>query len=379
MIRNGIVALLLAGWPVVAGPPEVVVYPQPGLPLFAVRVSVPVDGPEMAAAVRALQLLAEQRLEAAAAEWGARVELGVRDGHAVWALAGPAAAFEPLVAALRRAFEIGGAAAELRAAGVRAGLELRAGAEIPELELRDRLRRQLGGGGAPAWSAPDLDPRTIEALGGMAFRPERMRVVVVGGVDAGMAEAAFRDWPEPRFTPPTGLASAGTEEAPELPPPEVVYPWLGLAYPLPGATAAAVAVAARMLEDRIAHPQLRSLAVEAWWSASGPALVLTASFVPPLSGDAVAGALRGAVTDAARTLTTGDALAAAQAVRRGVLLAARSPAGLAELVGGFADRTGDMRAAHSFLDDLETVDFHLVAAVLERVGSALPLIAEVRP
>ena len=65
MIRNGIVALLLAGWPVVAGPPEVVVYPQPGLPLFAVRVSVPVDGPEMAAAVRALHQAFDLTAEAA--------------------------------------------------------------------------------------------------------------------------------------------------------------------------------------------------------------------------------------------------------------------------------------------------------------------------
>jgi len=88
----------------VVGGPLVAVREQPEAAVVAVRLAVPVLEPAgLEGAARVLQELARERLEREAARFGARVALARTPTHAVYAVAGPADAFGPLIAALRRA------------------------------------------------------------------------------------------------------------------------------------------------------------------------------------------------------------------------------------------------------------------------------------
>ena len=57
------------------------------------------------------------------------------------------------------------------------------------------------------------------------------------------------------------------------------------------------------------------------------------------------------------------------AVRSALLLQARSPGGLAEVIGQHMDATGDANAASDYLEELENVDLEAMTAFMDETAA----------
>ncbi len=369
----------------------VVVFPQPEEPLAAVRVSVGLAGtgrPEPVAAV--LQRLARPRLEAGATALGATLRLRVTPTHAIYALTGAARDLPAMLRLLGDALDPPRAdAGALEVARLRTAEAERAVRETPAPLLRARLRAAL----FPDLSAADgvivdstLTPATLEAFRRRVFRPERLAVVVAGGVRVETVAATLADWtPAPPAAP--GAARPEVEEG--VAAPQLLGPWLAAGLDAPtDASEAALAVAARLVARQLRGTDLRDPTAELWWQGGHRAIALlagarsSAAAAPGEPDSAAAHAeleLRNALRNADRTATPDAVARAARELSRDALLAARTPSGLAEYLGGFLDRTGDPGAGQAMLRALQTVGTEEVQRVLDALLAARPVRVELRP
>lgn len=407
------------------GGPAVAVRPSTAAPIVAIRLAIPVREPADAiGATRVLQRLASRRAETAAAEHGARVSMQRLPTHAVYVLVGPADGFDDYVRILRQAVvrppdvtprDLVGLTAKTRA-------EAMAELDTPGPLLRHRLRAALLPAGAtiPEDSAAgSLTPRTLLRFWRNTFVPSRMQAVVVGAIDPERALRAFDGWPSPASAggePPATPEAAG-ESAP--PDPQALFPWVGLGYAADeDADPAALAVAARLVQQRLDESFLRTARAEMWWPSDGRhALVLIGSasprearaFVgsrtPSETDDGAAGAAPADTADAAPADTAEDAVEpfrighqlrlalsrtaallepeavanARRLLRRDLLFTARTPQGMARVLGEFMQRTGDARSAVRFLDAVGATTAGAVHRELVSLLSSTPVRAEVVP
>src|SRR5690606_23632744 len=166
-----------------------------------------------------------------------------------------------------------------------------------------------------------------------------MSVVVVGAIAPEAVRAAFHGWPEP---PPAGPRRSRTVTATTAPGPEIIAPRVALGYRAGAADPAALALAAALVDGSLRQLRLRNATSEFWWLPDRTALVVLATADADLGRDAsrILTDLQICVSDAAR--------ASAEEIERQrrrlvhtLVMRARTPAGLAALVGEFLDRTGD--------------------------------------
>jgi predicted Zn-dependent peptidase len=244
--------------------------------------------------------------------------------------------------------------------------------------LRSRLFPQdLPAAGTDA-SARRFSTAPLSALWSAVYDPERVQVVAVGDVDAAAVERAFGRLPAPpraRLGPPLrDTAAVGA-----LAPPEATRGWSAIGYPLADASPAVVGVTVRLLEETV-RQRLPSGAVEGehWWTHHGQAVVVIAS-VPEADvaeGRRALGAALGALPG---TLDARRVRTAATALRREMLFFSRTPDRMAEVVGAFADRTGDPDASQRYYDELADVDEASVRRLLTRLAAQTPVRVEVPP
>lgn len=367
------------------GGPLVIARPQPESPLVALRLSVPLEGGRGGRGVaRVLQHLVRERLEAEAAGQGARVWLAATPTHAVYGIVGPVESFDALVEILRRAAGLPEVRPlDLEIARAAAAVEESAAVELPEALLRRRLRQAL----FP--SLPPGDGAAVHAVtAGLLrefwrdhYRPERMQVVVVGGLPAPTAIAAFRGWrltmeaQLPDGLPPPSGAEPGRDSRAQA-----LFPWAGVGYPAEGLDAASLAIAALLVEARLAGQGIRKASAEAWCHSDRCALVVVgAAAASGLDAKGVARRLRAAVSESASRAETRSVAEARRTLRNRILFAARTPDGLATVLGEFAERTGDPRGAERFLDALDRADAASVRSVLRALAEREPATAEVNP
>ncbi|MFO7894852.1 MAG: hypothetical protein R6U63_14050 [Longimicrobiales bacterium] len=374
------------------GGPEVRVHRQ-ATPLVALRLSTPVPVTLPEGAVELLQELARPDAEAEARRFGARVSLRHDLGRAVMTVTGPATAFDAMAAILRRAAGTPDlSVADLRRARARAEGRVLARLEQPAPRVRRYLHYGLHGGPEPRGAGGTrLGPEAIRRVGAELYRPGRVRVVLVGDVPDVVIRSAFGDWPtaregnraEPRFD--TAAAAAR---------PQADREWGGIAFPVEG-DPAVLAVAAALVQQRVERSALRYGSVEAWYEPA-PALVLVGAATP---GDSVVEASAGisdlAVRDASavpltdvrrylrRLIAEAAALAgtdvvtrARTAVRRRLLLEARTAAGKAEVIGRVADHCGPAVRADDYLERLEGVQLADVRALLRRLLETAAVVDE---
>lgn len=363
--------------------PEVRVHRQES-PLVALRLSVavPVDLPE--GAIELLQELARPATRAEAHRFGARLTFRHEDGRAVVAVVGPTSAFDAMVAMLRRATGPPDlAVASLRRARPRAEDRVLARLEQPGPRTRRFLRYELYGGREPRGAAAaGLEPEAIRRLQARLYRPDRIRVVMVGAVPDVVIQSAFARWPtglDP--TPDVPIPADSTGPAAQ---PQAHREWGGIAFPAEGG--ATLAVAAELVEQRVARSALRYGAAEAWYGPS-PALALIGAATPGntvvatsagISGLAARDSVELAPTDMRRylrrliaeaaALAGPDAVAAARTtVRRRLLLEARTAGGKAEVIGRTLDRFGPDGDVEGYLRQLDAVTLREVQALLTGV------------
>lgn len=363
------------------GAPTVFLRHQAAPDLVAIRLSVPITGPAgTGLAPRVHAELTRRRLAAGAEPFGAWAEAVATPTHLVHTLTGPASTFNDLVDLLRESLA-GGAPAprELRAAQLAAMQRSASELETPVWRVRRELRRVLfpttvepeGIGSADAVSARDL-----VAFWRRNLRPERMTAVVVGPVDRKAVEGAFRDWP--RLTQASG-SSDQQERALELPDPEVNLPWAGIGYMASGTDLASLAVAARLIDQRLAASGLRVAEAELWWADGRHALVVIGSAPLGRSASTLTQRLREAVAEAAESVDAVAISAPRRELRNGLLYQARTPAGLAGVIGDFHDRTGRPDGAIRFLEALDRVSSGSVRRDLQSLLGGAPVTVEITP
>lgn len=363
-------------------------------PLVALRLSAPVPPALPEGAVELLQELARPDATATAHRLGARLELRHDRGRVVIAVTGPAAAFDAMVAILRRATgEPDLSVALLRRARARAESRVLARLEQPAPRIRRLLHQGLHGGPIPRGAAAmGLGPEAIRELRARLYDRRRVRVTLVGRVPDPVVRSAFAGWPAGGPIDGDAAIPGDTTSAPARP--QTHREWGGIAFGVDG-DPAVLAVAAELVQQRVERSALRYGAVEAWYEPA-PALALIGAATP---GDSVVQATAGISdllvrdstaippTDVRRylrrlvaetaALAGPDAVAAARsAVRRRLLLEARTATGKAEVIGRVTDRLGPDACATAYLERLERVELVDVRALLGRVLETPAVVAE---
>jgi predicted Zn-dependent peptidase len=368
--------------PVRTTPGRVIVHRQPAVPLAALRVSILADDPPgYAGAGHLVQHIQFNALRERVARVGGRVQIVRNPDAFVYSVVGPANELPYLAEALSSALATPPiTVATFLSANRILSEERMAEWETAEGHLRSQLRLQVKPEDRPApgtgASAARLDAETVAAAWAQIYAPERVSVVAAGDMRVGTVEQAFS------ALPPT-VRGQGLEPEPEpvepLAAPEATRAWLGVGYGATGLQPHVLTVTAQLLtgtlRDRVGDG---SSAVEHWWSGRGQALALIAS-VPGPRQAAARRALDGALASLQETVTSGDVERAAQRVRREMLFRSRTPEGMAEMVGAFADRTGEGNAAQLFYDALATVTLDQVQDALEDLLDRTPGRVEIPP
>lgn len=365
--------------------PLLVVREQNAPPLIAIRLSVPVsEPPSLAGAGRVLQLLVENRARSEVERFGGELVLSRTPTHLVYAVRGPAAAFGEMVAVLKYAVAPPlGIATTQSAIWVTARQEALADFETPERLLRQRLEAILFPELAPLEAAPELQrlpsAAQLEWFWRRWFRPERFAVVVVGAISPEQARAAFRGWPVPPRTNarPPGSSSGGGEP-PRL---EVIGVRTGLGYPGGATQPAALAIAAALIDEALPALGLRQATSELWWMSGRTALVVMGAAPPsgPGAPFSLTTTLQLAVAGAASRTTTADLERVRHRLRHSLLMRARTPGGMADVIGEFLDRTGDPQGANDFLVELSELDDDDIRSTLRTLVYRSPLVVELAP
>ncbi|HWV56358.1 MAG TPA: hypothetical protein VNZ57_02705 [Longimicrobiales bacterium] len=362
--------------------PEVIAYLQPELDLVAVRLSIPLEEyPGAVSGAVAHQQLVSDRLSAVVARLGGRVELSRRPTHVVYMVVGPGRELPGLVSALREALLLPSASPdEVTAAWLRAERIALAGLEIPAARIRHELwsRFQATNDAGDALVAV-RGPDELEAFWQRHYLPDRMRVIVVGGTDERTVISAFSSWNSPgRRAGSVPTRSASLEPAPQL-----MAPWVGVGFDGRSIPPAALAVAARVLDEALRAADVREAAAELWLHRDGAAVVVLGAGRPGSSGTATVRRLTESLLEIVESVAEApDDIAidrARKALRRDLVLATRTPQGLAEVLGDFADRTGDPGFAAAVMSQIDRLSQTEVRTALRALANRRPLVVEMSP
>ncbi|HLM69396.1 MAG TPA: hypothetical protein VK358_17785, partial [Longimicrobium sp.] len=138
-------------------------------------------------------------------------------------------------------------------------------------------------------------------------------------------------------------------------------------------------VTSRLLRNHLRRRMTRSqVDVEHWWTHDGQALALVVATPDSL----VATARRtseGALTSLRDNLDEALVRAAAASVRREMLLFARTPERMADVLGAFADRGEGPDAPQRFFAAVDAVTEADVRGVLQRLLESESVVVEVAP
>jgi predicted Zn-dependent peptidase len=364
--------------------PVVIVHRQPALPVVALRLSLLAeDPPGYAGAGHLFQHLLLPGLQEQVRRVGGRVAV-VRSADAVvYTVSGPATELDYLAGVLRSALRAPlPGTTELLLALNQLADERSSERDVAPAFVRAALRSgafpdQLPAAGTDA-GARRLETARLEEVWAAMYRPERVSVVAAGDVEPGSVLRAFQTLP-PLEEGDSAVALEDSIPAFGGVSPEATRGWVGAAWATDSVSPAALSVAARLLRDglrrRLPDAQVDT---EHWWTHDGQALALVMAAPGPRLP-----VLRRAATEALDTLAAdldGDAVRrAASSVRREMLFYARTPERMVELLGDFADRTGDRAAAQAFFDALDRVGEDDVRAALETLNLSVPARVEVPP
>lgn len=367
--------------PAAADEPAVVVLRQPALPIVALRMSLLADDPPgYAGAGHLVQHLVLPSLEERVARVGGRVQAVRTSDAVVYTVIGPASELDYLAQTLRgvlRAPTPG--TAEMLQSLAALGQERSAERETATQYVRAALRARLFPDDRPAAgtesSLARLNTARLGEVWGAMYRPERVSIVAVGDVEVDGVRRAFRD------VPPAGGGSAApradTVRAFAADTPQATRAWIGRAWTASDEDPATLTVTARLLRNNLRRRMTRSqVDVEHWWTHHGQALALVVATPDSLVATArrtSEGSLA-ALRDALDETLVRDAAAS---VRREMLLFARTPERMADVLGAFADRGESADAAQRFFAAVDAVTEEDVRALLERLLEADAVLVEV--
>lgn len=366
-----------------ADEPVVVVMRQPALPIVALRLSLLADDPPgYAGAGHLIQHLVLPSLEERVGRVGGRVEAVRTSDAVIYTVVGPAQELDYLAQTLRSLLRAPtpGTAETLQALAA-VGAERAAEREIAPQYVRSALRARLFPDHLPAaGTEASLARLTTARLGEVwnaMYRPERVAIVAVGDVEVDGVRRAFRD------IPPAGGASAralvDTVRPFAADTPQATRGWIGRAWNATSEDPATLTVTSRLLRNHMRRRMTRSqVDVEHWWSHGGQALAIVVATPDSL----VATARRtsdGALAALRDNLDEALVRDAAASVRREMLLFARTPERMADVLGAFADRGEGADASQRFFAAVDAVTEADVRDLLDRLIDTEPVLVDVAP
>jgi predicted Zn-dependent peptidase len=356
--------------------PAFIVLRAPAVPLVALRLSVVADDPPgYAGAGHLMQHLHEAMLEERVARVGGRVQAIRTSDAVVYTVVGPASELDHLASTLAAALRPPAPnTGELLTALRALESERAAEREVAPAYVRGGLRARifpdaLSGAGTDAAASRLRTARLADVWSAM-YRPERVSVVAVGDVELESVRSAFSAIPPGTASAVPALPDSVRPFAADTP--QATRAWIGRGWAADAADPATLSVTARLLRNHLRRRMTRSeVEVEHWWTQHGQALALvvaTPDTLAPVARRTVDGALA-ALRDNLDPAAVRDAAAS---LRREMLLYARTPERMAELLGGFADRGEGPDAAQRFYAAVERVREEDVHALLETLLTAPP-------
>ena len=360
---------------IVPGGPRIVHLRSPGSPIVSLRLSVHLsEGPTESGSARLLQDIAIQRVQSLVQRIGARAE-SRRTGYGItYTVSGPREEFEYLAWILREVVaQPQPETAQLDRAKVIAQARLAQASESPREYLVEALRDRIAPLRAPSRGTPLTLARatgvSMRAFWARTHQPDSMTVVVVGEIPLEALLAAFQGMGAPAegAAPPV----EGSAPARDVGRPQIIRTWHGEARAAGPSHDPRALVVARLLAGhlrRVGAPV--EVEVEVWDNGGLGVLVLIGS-APPGDAQELVEGVEGALGSLERELDEGMVSTAVEESRLALLLEARSPAGLAEVVGRHFESSGAPGGAERFLQALEGVTLDGIVEFLVGIGDPL--------
>ena len=352
-----------------------------GSPAAAIRITVPfVESDSGAGAGYLIQLMALERVRRLRETLGIEVLAHRTSLGLVYRLNGAVADFDHLARVARellaRPASPGFVAARTRLEGMnRQERETARGAL--RLRLRSRMASPIPSVTGTLESLAALHPARLVEQWRESHRRGNLSVVVVADLPVEAAFSALAELGEAGPAPETDrLPEAAARRFPAIRP-ERIRVWYGEAYPSGNARDPRSALLAR-----IANDHLRELGgefephLERWELGERSWLVLTAAAFSR-NATTMRARVRDYIGDLRAALSPTVVRNARVSLRSELVLEARSPGGLAEVIGRHLDATGDADAAADYLRRLEEVDFEAMIAFFDEVAAAETITAEV--
>jgi predicted Zn-dependent peptidase len=369
--------------PPTADEPAVVVLRQPALPIVALRLSLLADDPPgYAGAGHLMQHLVLPSLEERVGRVGGRVQAVRTSDAVVYTVVGPAQELDYLAQTLRAVLRppTPGTAETLQALAA-VGAERGAEREIATQYVRSALRARLFPDDLPAAgtesSLARLSTARLSEVWNAMYRPERVAIVAVGDVEVDGVRRAFSDVPAAAGGSAAPLADTIRAFAADTP--QATRGWIGRAWNASSEDPATLTVTSRLLRNHLRRRMTRSqVDVEHWWTHHGQALALVVATPDSLIATARR-TTEGSLTNLRDNLDEALVRDAAASVRREMLLFARTPERMADVLGTFADRGEGPDAAQRFFAAVDAVTEDDVRALLERLLEFDPVTVSVAP
>lgn len=364
------------------GGPKLIRLTAPGSGLTTLRLSVRVDETVAeAGAGQILVLLGLERARAAAAPMGARVEGARTPWGIAYTVVGASDDFDYLAYVLREAVaEPRLERIEFERARVRAREDADRLRETGSGRLSVDLRAAAVPGSAPligtVESIDALTATDVRDLWRRTHRRERMALVIVGAEPLELVLASLKDIGASGRAPFRPTQSPPVARSSRI---DVLRTWYGEAWVAgdvrdPRGAVLAALIAAR-LRDADATGQTE---VELWEVGSSRVLALTGAAYPA-GAAAMRRSVSGLVPQIATRLAPDEVAPAVAALRFDLFHVARTPWGLAGLVGRYHDATGSADAAYQHVVELDRVDAASMRAYLQELQRRGPARAEIRP
>jgi predicted Zn-dependent peptidase len=338
------------------------------------------ETPSEAGAGQLLRIQAMDRMGSLAARIGAQLEVHRTQHALVYELTGSLADLDFLGWILREGVKPpADEAFEPARRILRVDLERQL--ETPQGVLHARTRQALVPGSGSVFGGISalerLTPGALRSFWERSYRPESVRIVVAGRISGALVRSFLGDLGFASAPPPPPPPQGSLANSPAAP--QVVRSWLVLARPLPPGSEAASLVGARWIGEvlRATDGDFES-AVEIWDLPSGRALVLTGAAYPR-SRQAMERGVSAVLGEAADRLTPEVTRRLADEVRTEILLAARTPWGLADLAGQAWDTGHGPDGVQVFLSTLLALDAASVQTLLRSLASVAPVRQELRP
>lgn len=362
----------------------VAVHSQPAIPLVALRVSLVADDPPgYAGAGHFQQHLVFPQMQEGAARVGGEAQVLRTADALVYSVVGPAVELTYLARLLRSALTLptAGEGAMLAASGAlleERNAEWETASGLVRARLRSRLfPDDLPAAGTPA-SASRLNHAALAEAWSAMYRPERVAVVAVGNVDRRTVRDLFASLPSAGEDLANARLRDTIDSAPPLPA-QATRGWLGAGVRTSVDDAAAATVTARLLRSALGDAlPAAEVHAEQWWTHRGAALVIVVG-TPAAQLSAGRQALTEAPAALQRAISDDRVRAAAESVRRDLRFAARTPEGMAALIGQWVDRDGDAAGVQRFHEALGRVGVEDVHRILDQLRSDAVVRTEVPP